>query len=546
MANGVAAETVEETELPNYFHEKSRYSGIWKYLFSTDHKKVCLLYLSAMIGFFLCGVGFATLLRLELMAPGMDFIGASTYNAVYTLHGIFMIFLFVIPGLPAVFGNFCMPIMIGAEDVSFPKLNLLSWYLFMTGAILIILSLFIAGGAPDTGWTFYAPWSIKTSTNIPMAVLGVFFVGFSSILTGLNFVTTIHRLRAPGVTFGKLPLFVWGIYTTGWLQILATPVIGITLLMVFMERMFGFGFFDPANGGDPVMYQHLFWIYSHPAVYIMILPAMGAISDIIPTFCKKPIFGYKSMAGALVSIGLIAYVVWGHHMFTSGMSDTSRIIFSFLTFFVGVPTAIKVFNWVATLHKGAISFSSPMLYAMAFVFLFSIGGLSGVINGVLAVDLHIHDTYFIVAHIHYVVFGGTGFGFFAAIHYWFPKMFGRMYSEVIAKWALGLFFVGFNVLYFPMFIYGYMGNPRRYYDYPPRFEFWQFVSTVGSWIMVPGILLMLANLVWGIFKGKKAPANPWGGVTLEWTVPSPPPLLNFDGIPNVTRGPYDYKVDEPK
>jgi cytochrome c oxidase subunit 1 len=546
MANGVAADPLPEPTLPDYFREKSRYSGIWKYVFSTDHKKVCLLYLTAMLFFFGCGVIFATLMRLELMFPGPDIMGPRTYNAAFTLHGVFMIFFFVIPGLPAVFGNFCMPIMIGAKDVSFPKINLFSWYLFMAGAVLIIGSLFIGGGAPDTGWTFYAPYSIKTTTNIPMAVLGVFCVGFSSILTGLNFVTTIHRLRAPGMTFGKLPLFVWGIYTTGWLQILATPVIGITLLMVFMERMFGFGFFDPANGGDPVMFQHLFWIYSHPAVYIMILPAMGAISDVIPTFCKKPIFGYKTMAAALLSIGLIAYMVWGHHMFTSGMSDFSRIVFSFLTFFVAVPTAIKVFNWVATLYKGAISLTTPMLYALAFVFLFCIGGLSGIINGVLAVDLHIHDTYFIVAHIHYVVFGGTGFGFFAALHYWYPKMFGRMYSQKMANWALALFFVGFNVLYFPMFIYGYQGNPRRYFDYPERFANLQFLSTVGSWIMVPGIIMMFAVLVHGLFKGKKVGANPWGGITLEWTVPSPPPLENFEEIPHVTRGPYDYKWDESK
>ena len=519
-----------------------RNSGLLSWLTSTDHKRIGLMYAATMLALFGLGLCLGLLMRLELFTASGDLFGAKMYNAVFPLHGVVMIFAFVIPGLPAVFGNFCLPIMLGAKDVSFPRLNLLSYWLFVIGIVLVVISLFTGGGAPDTGWTFYAPYSVQSNTNVPLAVLGAFTIGFSSILTGLNFVTTIHRLRAPGMGWGRVPLFAWAIYATGWMQILATPVIGITLLMVVAERLLGFGFFNPANGGDPVMYQHLFWIYSHPAVYIMIVPAMGAISEIIPTFSRKPIFGYKAIAGSSLLIAIIGYLVWGHHMFTSGMSDTSRVVFSFLTFFVAIPTAIKIFNWIATLYKASIDMKTPMLYAFAFIFLFTIGGCTGVLQAILAVNLHIHDTYYIVAHFHYTMFGGTGFAFFGALHYWFPKMFGRMYNEKWGRIGCGLFFIGFNLLYFPMFILGYMGNPRRYYEYLPEFETLNQVSTVGSWILATGIFIVIANLILSLRRGKEAPMNPWGGATLEWKVSSPPPPENFDEIPNVEHGPYDYRA----
>ncbi|MFZ1321816.1 MAG: cbb3-type cytochrome c oxidase subunit I [Ignavibacteria bacterium] len=511
------------------------------WLFTTDHKRIGLMYLSAMTVFFLSAMTIGFLMRLEMLTPGETIMSAQTYNSFFTLHGVIMIFLFIIPGVPAVFGNFILPIQLGAKDVQFPKLNLMSWYLYMIGGGLAIFSLFIGSGIADTGWTFYAPYSIRTTTNVSISVFAAFILGFSSILTGLNFLTTIHRLRCPGMTWFRMPLFVWSIYATSWIQVLATPVIGITLLLVILERAFGIGVFDPALGGDPLLYQHLFWIYSHPAVYIMILPAMGVVSEIIPTFAKKPIFGYVPIAISSLAIALVGYLVWGHHMFSSGISDTSRVIFSLLTFFVALPSGIKVFNWVATLYKGSIEMTAPMLFTMIFIFIFSIGGLTGLMLGALNVDLHLTDTYYVVAHFHYVMFGGMGIIFFAALHYWFPKMFGKMYNEKVAKVTAYWIAIGFNTLYFPMFIMGYMGMPRRYYDYLPEFQIYHIISTVGSWILVSGILLMAYNLINGIWNGKKCTEdNPWGGTTLEWTVPSPPPLENYDEIPTVTTGPYDH------
>ncbi len=523
----------------SYLKYEGKYKGLKGWLLTTDHKRIGIMYLVVMLTFFLIAMTIGVLMRLELLTPGRTIINPQTYNAFFTLHGVIMIFLFIIPGIPAVFGNFFLPIMLGAKDVSFPRLNLISWYIYVIGAILAILSLFVGGGVVDTGWTFYVPYSIRTQTNATLPLFAAFVLGFSSIATGINFVTTIHRLRCPGMTWFKMPLFAWGLYSTAWIQILATPVLGITLLLVIAERLFGIGIFDPTLGGDPLLYQHLFWIYSHPAVYIMILPAMGVVSEIIPTFSKKNIFGYVPIAISSLAIAFVGYLVWGHHMFSSGISDASRAIFSLLTFLVAIPSGVKVFNWIATLYKGSIDLKTPLIFVMGFIFLFSIGGLTGLVLGALNTDIHLTDTYFVVAHFHFVMLGGMGTIFFGSLHYWFPKMFGKMFNQKVANIGVITFFTGFITLYFPMFIMGYMGMPRRYYDTLPEFQIFHTISTIGSWVMVSGILIMVFNLIQGLRKGKPAPANPWGGTTLEWQIASPPPVENFDVIPTVTRGPYE-------
>lgn len=527
-----------ETITHSYLENTGKYKGILAWLTTTDHKRIGLMYMWAMMVFFLVGVVLGEIMRLELFKPGQQFFNAQTYNGIFTIHGIIMIFTVVIPGLAAVFGNFSMPLLIGAHDVAFPRLNLLSWYLFIAGAAIALASQFMGNGPPDTGWTFYAPYSTQTHTNVVAAVFGAFVLGFSSILTGLNFIVTIHRLRAPGMSFFKMPLFPWSIYATAWIQVLATPIVGITLLMIIAERWFRIGFFDPSLGGDPILYQHLFWIYSHPAVYIMILPAMGVITEIIPTFAQKRIYGYRAIALSSLAIAGVGYFVWAHHMFTSGISTTERWIFSLLTFLVAIPSAIKVFNWVGTMYKGSISLKPPFIFALGFIFLFMIGGLTGLVQGSLATDIHVHDTAFVVAHFHYIVFGGVGFAFFAGLHYWYPKMFGRMYNFKRANIAFVFMFIGFNLLYFPQFILGLMGMPRRYFDYLPQFTPGQQVSAVGGWLLLVGIIIMLANLF--SKKGVKAPDNPWGGKTLEWSIPSPPSVENFENIPEVTEQPYNY------
>jgi cytochrome c oxidase subunit 1 len=539
MANGTIAVDPKAAEI-NFYNVRGRRKGIMSWLTTIDHKRIGLLYLGSVVFFFLVAMTIGVFMRLEMLTPGETLMKPQTYNSLFTLHGVIMIFLFIIPAVPAVFGNFFLPIMLGAQDVQFPKLNLLSWYLYIIGGALAIFSLFSGGGIMDTGWTFYVPYSIRTTTNVSLSVFAAFVLGFATILTGLNFITTIHRLRCPGMTWFRMPLFAWALYATSWIQVLATPVIGITLVLIILERAFGIGVFDPAIGGDPLLYQHMFWIYSHPAVYIMILPAMGVVSEIIPTFSKKPIFGYVPIAISSLGIALVGYLVWGHHMFSSGISDTSRVIFSLLTFFVALPSGIKIFNWVATLYKGSIEVTAPMLYVLLFIFIFSIGGLTGLVLGALNTDLHLTDTYFVVAHFHYVMFGGMGIIFFAALHYWFPKMFGKMYNEKVAKVAAVWIGIGFNILYFPMFIMGYLGMPRRYYDYLPEYQKYHIISTVGSWILVSGILIMYFNLWMGLRKGKKATDNPWGGTTLEWTISSPPIMENFKEIPTVTTGPYDH------
>jgi cytochrome c oxidase subunit 1 len=532
-------------DMSSYLTEGTR-KGILGWIFSTDHKRIGVLYLASMVSLFFIAVIIGVLMRIEQLTLHPPLFPPLIYNAFFTLHGVIMIFMFVLPGLGAVFGNFFLPIMIGAKDVFFPRLNLMSWYFFVIGAVLVIVSLFTGNGPPDTGWTFYVPFSIRTGTNITLGVFGVFVLGGSSILTGLNFLTTMHRLRAPGMTWHRMPLFAWSLYGTAWVQVLATPIIGVTFLLVAAERLFGIGVFDPAKGGDPLLYQHLFWTYSHPAVYIMILPAMGAITEVIPTFAHRTIFGYKAIAYSSMGIAFLGSLVWGHHMFTSGMSETANVMFSLFTFLVAVPSAIKVFNWTSTLYKGSIEIKPPMLFALTFVFLFSIGGLTGLIQGALAVNVQLHDTYWIVGHFHYVMFGGTGMGFFAALLYWFPKMFGKTYNEKVATISWFPIFIGFNMLYFSMLVLGYMGMPRRYFTHLPQYDTGHIIASIGGFILAFGLVLLFADLIVALFKGKKAEQNPWGGVTLEWQIASPPPAENFSVIPTISERPYIFNPEVSK
>ncbi len=519
----------------SYLHEPK---GLKSWLFTLDHKRIGVMYLVAIMTMFLVGGVLALLIRTELLHPGRDIMGAETYNRMFTLHGAIMIFLFIIPSIPAAIGNFVLPLMIGAKDVAFPRLNLMSWYLYVFGALFSIYSI-ITGGI-DTGWTFYTPYSITTGTSVISITTGVFILGFSSIFTGLNFIVTVHKLRAPGMSWFKMPLMVWGLYATAIVQVLATPVLGITLVLLILERLFSIGIFDPALGGDPVLYQHFFWFYSHPAVYIMILPGMAIISELVSTFSHRHIFGYKAIAFSSLGIAFLGFLVWGHHMFTSGQSETASVVFSFLTFFIGIPSGVKIFNWLATLYKGQISFKAPMLYTMSFLFLFTIGGLTGIFLGALSVDVHLQDTYFVVAHFHYVMMGGAVMALLGGIHYWWPKMFGKMYSEFWARIAAILIFVGFNMTFFTQFIMGTRGMPRRYYSYPSEFTGMHGFSSVGSYVLGLGFLIAVIYLIHSLFRGPVAPANPWGALTLEWQTSSPPPTDNFDYDPIVEHGPYDY------
>ncbi len=521
----------------NYINE---FAGIKSWLTSLDHKRIGLMYMISVMFFFLVGGIMALLVRGELFSVGPTLMGADQYNQVMTYHGAIMVFMVIIPGIPAVLGNFFLPLHIGAKDVAFPRLNLMSWYVFMAGALMAVSTMFT--NKIDTGWTFYTPYSIKTGTAVVTMVLAAFTMGMSSILTGLNFIVTVHKLRAPGMTMGRIPLFVWAVYSTAILQVLATPVLGITLLLLAAERLFGVGIFDPALGGDPVLFQHFFWFYSHPAVYIMILPAMGIISEVITTFSKKTIFGYTAIAFSSLGIAAVSFFVWGHHMFVSGQSEFAGIVFSFITMLVGVPTAIKMFNWLATLYRGSISFQSPMLFALGFLFLFAIGGVTGIMLATIGIDVHFHDTYFVVAHFHYVMVGGTLMALMGGFYYWMPKMFGKMYNEFWARITFVLIFVGFNVTFFPQFILGAMGMPRRYFDYLPAYESLNRISTVGSWLIAGGFLIALGVIIQSLMNGEKAPQNPWGSKTLEWTnASSPPSFHNFDEEPVVTAGPYEYR-----
>lgn len=528
---------------PPSFYETSApagLTGIKAWLLTHDHKRLGLMYLWAILFWFVIALTIGLLLRIELMSMGRTIMSAGVYNSAFTLHGVIMIFLFIIPGIPAIFGNFFLPIQLGTDDVFFPRLNLLSWYLYMFGGMAAIVSLFTAGGFPDTGWTFYVPFSIGTKHNVPMTVFAAFILGMSSMLTGLNFITTVHRKRSPDMGWMQIPLFTWSLYATAWVQLLATPVISITLLLVIAERLLNIGLFDPARGGDPILYQHLFWIYSHPAVYVMVLPAMGVVSEVIPTFSRKAIFGYKAIVASSMGIAIAGSLVWAHHMYTSGMSDTAIFVFSLLTFLVAIPSAVKVFSWVSTLYKASIEMTPPLLCALVFIYLFSVGGLTGLVLGAAGTNIHVHDTHFVVAHFHFTMFGGAGFAFLAALHYWWPKMFGIMYNFRLAYLATTLATVGFMFHYVPMFIAGLMGMPRRTYDFLPQFAQVNSLAAVGGFLLYVGIMLMFVNLLLSFRTRVPATANPWGGCTLEWTVPSPPPLHNFVHKPTIPEYPYDF------
>jgi cytochrome c oxidase subunit 1 len=523
-------------ERRNYLNDEY---GVLSWLLTKDHKRIAILYLFSVTLFFVVGGLFAFLMRLELLTPEGDMFTSDTYNKLFTLHGIVMIFFFLIPAIPSVMGNFILPIMLGAKDLAFPRINLLSWYVYIIGGTFGVIVI-ITGGV-DTGWTFYTPFSTQYSNSkVFLTTLGAFITGFSSILTGLNFLVTIHRMRAPGLTWFRLPLFVWAMYATSIVIMLATPVLAITLVLLMVERALGVGIFDPALGGDPVLYQHMFWFYSHPAVYIMILPGMAVISECVAAFTRKKIFGYKFVAFSSLAIAFLGFLVWAHHMFVAGISVYSAMIFSFLTMLVAVPSAIKVFNWTATMYKASVSWQTPMLYVLGFIGLFTIGGVTGLFLGALGVDVHVHDSYFVVAHFHYIMVGGTIMAYLAGIHYWWPKITGRMYPEWWARLSALLIFVGFNLTFFPQFLVGYVGMPRRYHAYAPEFQVLNVLSTAGATILAAGYLLPMIYLAWSLKFGRKAGTNPWGAVGLEWATTSPPPKENFHETPVVTWEAYDY------
>jgi cytochrome c oxidase subunit I len=513
------------------------------WLLTTDHKRIALLYFAAITFFFFVGGTGATLVRYNLLSPKGLLGSAETYNRLFSMHGVVMVWFFLIPAVPATLGNFLVPLMLGARDLAFPRLNLLSWYLFILAGFVALYALIVGG--VDTGWTFYTPLtSFYSQGHVVATVVAVFIAGFSSIATGLNFIVSIHKLRAPGMTWYKMPVFLWSLYATSVIMVLATPVLAMTLLLLAFERIFRIGVFDPAIGGDPLLFQHLFWFYSHPAVYIMILPGFGVISEIVPAFSRKELFGYRFVVWASIAIAVIGFLVWGHHMFVAGTSLYSALVFSILSFMVAVPSAIKVFNWLGTMHNGFIRFDAPMLYALGFIGLFTMGGLTGLFVAALAADVHLTQTYFVVAHFHYVMVGGMVSAYFGGLHFWWPKITGRLYPEMWGRVAAIIIFVGFNLTFFPQFILGYLGMPRRYSAYPPDFEALNVLSSGGAAILAIGYLLPLGYLMWSWFYGERASANPWGATGLEWKTPSPPPTENFLTTPVVTLPPYHYAYAE--
>ena len=517
--------------------------SVKSWLLTTDHKRIALLYLVSITLMFALGGLFAMLIRIELITPQGDLLSSDSYNRAFSMHGIIMIFFFLVPSIPATLGNFLVPMMVGARDLAFPRINLLSWYLYIAGAGVMLYVM--ATGGVDTGWTFYAPFSsLFSNGRVTLTVVAVFIAGFSSILTGLNFIVTIHTMRAPGMTWGRLPLFLWSHYATAIIMVLATPVLAVTMMLLGLERVFHLGIFDPALGGDPILFQHLFWFYSHPAVYIMILPGMGVVSELIACFSRKRVFGYGFVAFASLAIAILSFLVWGHHMFVSGQSVYAGMVFSILSFLVAVPSAIKVFNWTATMYKGSISYDTPMLYALGFIGLFTMGGLTGMMLATLGIDVHVHDTYFVIAHFHYIMVGGAVMAYMGGLHYWWPKISGRMYPEVWGRISATIIFLGFNLTFFPQFIAGYLGMPRRYHAYSPEFQVYNVLSSAGASILAVGYLMPLIYFFWSMRYGLRAPANPWGATGLEWRTASPPPTENFEQPPVVLEEAYHYSDEE--
>jgi len=532
----MATAATSAIESPNYLTAEY---GIRSWLLSVDHKRIALLYLVSITFFFFIGGFFALLMRLELLTPAGDLVQADTYNKLFSMHGTIMVWFFLVPAIPTTLGNFLVPMMIGARDLAFPKLNLLSWYVFVLAGSIELYA--ILTGGFDTGWTFYTPFSSQFSnTHVVTAIVGIFVAGFSTILTGVNFIVSVHRLRAPGLTWSRLPLFIWSVYATAIIMLLSTPVLAISLALVALERTLHLGVFDPTLGGDPLLFQHLFWFYSHPAVYIMILPGMGVVSEVVACFSRKRIFGYKFVALASMAIAVFGFLVWAHHMFVAGMSLYAALVFSLLSYAVAVPSAIKVFNWTATLYKGSITFSTPMLYALSFIGLFTMGGLTGLFLAALGVNVHVTDTYFVVAHFHYIMVGGMVTAYLGGLHFWWPKISGRLYPDGWGRLAAIILFVGFNLTFFPQFILGYLGMPRRYWQYPPEFQVLNVLSTAGATILAVGYLLPFTYLLWSMRYGKPAGNNPWAAAGLEWQTVSPPPTYNFDSTPVVTTEAYDY------
>ena len=512
--------------------------GFMSWAFTLDHKRIGIMYLVGVTAALLMAGVFALVLRTHLWTSDSGLLTDKMYNQMFTLHGAVMVFAFIIPSIPAALGNFVLPMMLGAKDVAFPRLNLCSFYLWMIGTGFLLFAI-LSGKGLDTGWTFYTPYSIQTDTGVIYATFGAFVLGFSSIFTGLNFLVTVNTMRAPGQTWFKLPLFIWGLYATSIIQILATPVLGITLLLLIAEKTMHIGIFDPKYGGDPVLYQHFFWFYSHPAVYIMILPGMGVISELIGVYSQKKVFGYSFIAFSSVAIAVLGFLVWGHHMFTSGESEVVSVVFSAITFTVAVPSAVKVFNWLATMYKGSIALTTPMCYALSFLFLFGIGGLTGLFLATLSTDIHLHDTYFVVAHFHFVMVGGTLTALLGGTFHWWPKMFGRMYNDFWGRVSCFLVFSGFNLTFFPQFVMGARGMPRRYASYDPEFQIFHQISTVGAFVLGIGVVVAIVTLVWAAMRGPKVAGNPFNAASLEWQSSSPPDFHNFVHQPAV-GDPYDF------
>jgi cytochrome c oxidase subunit 1 len=538
----IASPAAHPSGIAGHIHPEPQ-GFVRRYVFSIDHKIIGIQYLiTAWVFFILAGL-LAETIRTQLLNANGGFVTPQTYNEVYSIHGSAMVWLVVIPMLTGGFGNLIFPIQIGARDVAFPWLNMLSFWIFPVAGLMLFSSFLM--GAPTAGWTEYPPISLQGAAGTTMWAAAIFLVGVSSTLTGINFVVTLVKMRAPGMTFTRMPLFCWGQFATAPLLMIATTALAAALAALFMERVFGVPFFDPTKGGAPVLWQHMFWFYSHPAVYIMVLPAFGIVSEVLPTFARKPIFGYKLIAFSSMAIALAGFMVWAHHMFTSGLAPYLQLPFMILTFVIGIPTGIKIFSWTATLWGGKIHLTTAMLFAIGFVALFTCGGITGIFLAAVPYDLNVHGTYFVVAHFHYVLVGGSLMGIFAGMYYWFPKMSGRLLNETLGKIHFWLFFIGFNGTFMPMHWLGVEGMPRWVATYDPQFEFWNRFASVSSYVMGIGILVFFVNVIWSARAGKKSGPNPWGGRTLEWMVPSPPHYYNFKRIPTVYGLPYDFSTPLP-